>query len=73
MSSGSLGRQADYPSGVQVCSPITSDLTVAELVTETGENQCLDRDAVLASRETGKIGLNSASRGKNKIARSPLY
>lgn len=72
MSSGSLGLQADCPSGVQVCSPITSDLTVAELVTETGENQCLDRDAVLASRQTGK-GLNSATRGKNKIARSPLY
>lgn len=72
MSSGALGLQADCPSGVQVCSPITPDLTVAELVTETGENQCLDRDAVLASIETGK-GLNSASRGKNKIARSPLY
>lgn len=50
MSSGALGLQADCPSGV----PITPDLTVAELVTEIGENQCSDRDAVLASRETEK-------------------
>lgn len=33
------------------------------------ENQCLDRDAVPAIQETAKV-LNSASRGKNKIARS---